>query len=106
FPLPPDPSVKLAFQEGQDPPSEDPAVREAYDFAGVTYDFYLAVLRRNSLDGAGMTLRSCVHYGQRVVNAYWDGEQMLYGDGDGRRFLRFTQSLKVVSHELTHGAMR
>jgi Zn-dependent metalloprotease len=36
-------------------------------------------------------------------NAFWNGEQMAYGDGDGKLFRRFTQSLDVVGHELTHG---
>jgi Zn-dependent metalloprotease len=38
-------------------------------------------------------------------NAFWNGEQMAYGDGDGDVFLRFTKSLDVVGHELTHGVI-
>jgi Zn-dependent metalloprotease len=36
-------------------------------------------------------------------NAFWNGEQMAYGDGDGVLFNRFTLSLDVIGHELTHG---
>jgi Zn-dependent metalloprotease len=61
---------------------------------------------RNSLNGQGMTLISSVHYGDEVANAFWNGEQMLYGDGDGTLFGRFTKSIDVVGHELTHGVVQ
>jgi Zn-dependent metalloprotease len=100
----------LVRSEGQGPVA-DPAVNEAFDHAGATYDFYDAVFRRDSLDGDGMTLVSTVHLaesdgsGQFVPldNAFWDGKQMAYGDGDDLIFRRFTRSLDVVGHELTHG---
>jgi Zn-dependent metalloprotease len=38
-----------------------------------------------------------------MSNAFWDGAQMAYGDGDGEVFQGFTRSLDVVGHELTHG---
>jgi Zn-dependent metalloprotease len=50
-----------------------------------------------------MTLLSIVHYGNNVGNAYWDGEQMLYGDGDNILFSRLTQGVDVAVHEMTHG---
>jgi Zn-dependent metalloprotease len=86
-------------------------VNEAYDFSGDTFDFYLERFGRNSLDDAGMTLTSSVHVGeadgsdrhQPMNNAFWDGSQMAYGDGDGVVFQCFTKSLDVVAHELTHG---
>jgi Zn-dependent metalloprotease len=101
FPLP----GELVRREG-DGPTRDEAVNEAYDYAGVTYDFYHDVLSRNSLDGNGMSLISSVHYGRRINNAFFDGEQMLYGDGDGRIFISFTKALDVVAHELTHGVVQ
>jgi Zn-dependent metalloprotease len=81
----------------------DPAVNEAYDGAGVTYDLYWDVYQRNSLDGNGMRLDSTVHYEQQYDNAFWDGSQMVYGDGDGQLFHRFTLAVDVIGHELTHG---
>lgn len=101
---------KLVRSEGQAKVA-DAAVNEAYDFSGDTYDFYNKVFQRNSLDGNGMTLRSSVHVGEidqtgklgPMNNAFWNGEQMAYGDGDGIIFQRFTRSLDVVGHELTHG---
>ena len=50
-----------------------------------------------------MRLDSTVHYGRRFENAMWDGEQIVFGDGDGRIFNRFTRSLDVIAHEWTHG---
>jgi hypothetical protein len=84
-------------------PIGDPATDEAYDSAGLTYDFYQAVFQRNSLDGRGLRLDSTVHYSSGYNNAFWNGQQMIYGDGDGTIFTRFTVSVDVIAHELTHG---
>lgn len=92
-----------------DPPTGDPAVDEAYDGSGATYDLYKEIYDRNSLDGNGMPLISTVHYEQNYDNAFWNGEQMVYGDGDEDRpeperlFNRFTIAIDVIGHELTHG---
>jgi Zn-dependent metalloprotease len=95
---------KLVRREG-DEKHKDAAVNEAYDNSGTTYDFYLKRFARNSLDGKGMTIVSSVHVGKQLNNAFWNGRQMAYGDGDGSIFTRFTQSLDVVGHELTHGVV-
>jgi Zn-dependent metalloprotease len=85
------------------PPSGDPAVDEAYDGAGATYDFFKEIFERNSIDGEGLRLDSTVHFDKSYNNAFWNGTQMVYGDGDGRMFDRFTKSIDVIGHELTHG---
>jgi len=92
----------LVRSEGS-PPSADPAVNEAYDGAGATYDLYAQVFDRNSVDDRGLRLDSTVHYGVKYDNAFWNGTQMVYGDGDGELFERFTKSIDVIGHELTHG---
>jgi Zn-dependent metalloprotease len=92
----------LVMNEG-DPASSDVEVNEAYDGAGATYDLYFEVYGRNSVDGEGMRLDSSVHYGKDYDNAFWNGAQMVYGDGDGKLFERFTRSVDVIGHELTHG---
>ena len=92
-----------------DPASTDVAVNEAYDGSGITYDLYLNVYGRNSIDGNGLKLDSTVHYQKGYDNAFWNGQQMVYGDGDEdlppeqRLFNRFTIALDVIGHELTHG---
>jgi Zn-dependent metalloprotease len=86
-----------------DPPSNDVAVNEAYEGAGLTYDLYKEQFDRNSLDDRGMRLDSTVHYGDHFDNAFFDGRQMVYGDGDAQLFKRFTIAVDVIGHELTHG---
>jgi Zn-dependent metalloprotease len=96
----------LARNEG-DAKSSDAAVNEAYDHSGTVYDFYWKILGRNSLDDEGMRIISSVHVGEGpgvpMNNAFWDGSQLAYGDGDGVIFNRFTKALDVVGHELAHG---
>ncbi|MFZ5886400.1 MAG: M4 family metallopeptidase [Chloroflexota bacterium] len=98
----------LVRQEG-DAPTADAAVNEAYDGSGATYDLFKEVYSRDSIDGGGMQLKSTVHYRKGYDNAFWNGEQMVYGDGDedlpeqDRLFNRFTISIDIIGHELTHG---
>lgn len=83
--------------------SKDVQINEAYDYSGATYDFYSKVFGRNSIDNKGMRLDSSVHYYTNYDNAFWNGAQMVYGDGDSVIFQRFTKCLDVIGHELTHG---
>jgi Zn-dependent metalloprotease len=92
----------LIRSEGRDP-SGDVAVDEAYGGFGATFDLYRDVYRRNSIDNNGMDLVGTVHYGDQYDNAFWDGAQMVFGDGDGTIFNRFTIAIDVIGHELTHG---
>jgi Zn-dependent metalloprotease len=81
----------------------DEAADEAYDALGSTYDFYKKVYNRNSLDDRGFRLDASVHYDQDYDNAFFDGRQMVFGDGDGVIFVGFTKAIDVIAHELTHG---
>ena len=92
----------LARSEGQAAAGDD-AVDEAYDGLGATYDFYWEVFTRHSIDDEGLPLRGTVHFGQAYDNAFWNGEQLVFGDGDDQLFRRFTVCLDVIGHELTHG---
>ena len=95
------PGIKVRV-EGQ-PATGDPAVDEAYEALGASYDFFWKVLGRDSIDNNGFALIGSVHYGQGYENAFWNGAQMVFGDGDGEIFQRFTRSLDVIAHELAHG---
>ncbi|WBG91811.1 M4 family metallopeptidase [Pantoea piersonii] len=92
----------LLRTEGQSD-TGDIAAREAWDYLGVTYDFFWQAYQRNSLDNQGLKLLGTVHYGKAYQNAFWNGQQMVFGDGDGEIFNRFTIAIDVVAHELTHG---
>ena len=81
----------------------DQAADEAYDGFGATWRLFHDVYGRDSIDGAGLPLAGTVHYGKGYDNAFWNGERMVFGDGDDEIFGRFTASLEVIGHELTHG---
>jgi Zn-dependent metalloprotease len=83
--------------------STDPSVNRAFDGFGVTRDFYSQIFNRNSIDDLGMRLDGYVHRGVSYNNAFWDGQEMVFGDGDQVVFTDFTASLDVIAHELTHG---
>ncbi|MFE7963394.1 M4 family metallopeptidase [Streptomyces cellulosae] len=87
------------------PETDDPAVTRAYDHLGATYRLFSEVYGRDSLDGKGLPLIASVHYGTDYANAFWDGRQMAFGDGDGDLFVCFTSALDVIAHELTHGVV-
>ncbi|MGW4060011.1 M4 family metallopeptidase [Amycolatopsis sp. NPDC004747] len=92
----------LAREEGSGPVG-DAATDEAYDGLGATFDLYWAAYGRDSIDNAGNDLVGSVHFGQDYDNAFWDGRQMVFGDGDGQYFNRFTIAVDIMGHELTHG---
>ncbi|MCA1840502.1 MAG: M4 family metallopeptidase [Actinomycetota bacterium] len=95
------PGVIVRTERGHS--TSDPEVEEAFSGLGATYDFYWKVFERDSIDGRGLPLLAVVHYQSDYDNAFWDGTQMIFGDGDGRLFNRFTSSLDIIGHELTHG---
>jgi vibriolysin len=92
----------LTRSEGQ-ASTGDAHVDLNYDRLGTTYDCYQAVFGRDSYDGMGAPLVSTVHYGSGYVNAYWDGTQMVFGDGNGVDSGELGRDLDVTVHELTHG---
>ncbi len=96
---------RLVRSEGSGP-SSDQAADEVYDYFGNTYDFYMNVFGRDSVDGMGLPLVGTVHIGRDYSNAFWNGREMGFGDGDGILFNRFTSSLDVIGHELTHGVVQ
>jgi Zn-dependent metalloprotease len=85
------------------PALKDPAVNEAYDGFGATHAFYWQAYRRQSIDDNGLELEGVVNFGQKYDNAMWDGQRMIFGNGDDKIFKRLTLSLDVIGHELTHG---
>lgn len=97
--------------EGE-PPTDDVAANEAYDGAGSTYALYREIYGRESIDGRGLRLDSTVHFRTGYDNAFWNGRQMVYGDGDedlpvdDRLFNRFTIAIDIIGHELTHGVVQ
>ncbi|MFD0007330.1 M4 family metallopeptidase [Streptomyces sp. NPDC127178] len=88
--------------EGADP-GQDATVNRAYSGLGATFELFLKAYARHSIDGDGLPLDATVHYDENYNNAFWNGEQMVFGDGDGEIFLDFTIPIDVIGHELSHG---
>ncbi|WP_048439532.1 M4 family metallopeptidase [Caenimonas sp. SL110] len=88
------------------PPARDKVANQAYDNVGIALQFYKTVLARASVDGKGERIQVSVHYDDRFPNAMWTGRQVIVGDGDGRHFKGFAQSLGIIAHEFSHGVMQ
>ncbi|MFF0341038.1 M4 family metallopeptidase [Kribbella sp. NPDC004875] len=78
------------------------AAVDAHYGAATTFDYYKSVHGRNGIFGDGKGVPSRVHYGSNYVNAFWDGKQMTYGDGDNVAAGPLV-SLDVAGHEMSHG---
>ncbi|WP_338023593.1 M4 family metallopeptidase [Archangium primigenium] len=91
----------LRRSEGQAPVGDN-HLDTNYDRLGETYACYKTLFNRDSLDNAGAPLLSTVHYARNYVNAYWDGTQMVYGDGDNVNSIALGLDADVTTHELTH----
>jgi Zn-dependent metalloprotease len=103
-----EPSGKVPFKDANNAWGEakdaarTKAAVDAHYGAQMTYDFYKDVLGRDSIDGKGEKLVSYVHVGSELVNAFWDGQKMSYGDGNGTDSGPLT-TLDIAGHEITHG---
>jgi Zn-dependent metalloprotease len=95
---------ELARAEGQ-PPVRDTMVNEAYDHLGITYQFFWENYARDSIDDQGMPLKATVHYQKNYSNAFWNGKEMVIGDGDDEIFNRFTISTDIIAKELAKGVV-
>ncbi|MCD4526538.1 protealysin inhibitor emfourin [Nocardioides sp. cx-173] len=82
--------------------SGDAAVDEAAAGAAGSLALFEEVYGRSSYDDAGARVSLTVHYGRDYANAFWDGTQLVFGDGDGEVFERFTKPVDVLAHEFTH----
>ena len=95
-----------AVRDDDDPPTGDPAVDEAHLSAGQAWDLFADTFGRRSYDGNGATALVTVHFGRDYDNAFWDGQQLVFGDGDGELFDRFTKPMDVMVHEFTHAVVQ
>ena len=85
-----------------DAASGDQAVDEAYVGVEASLALFSEVFGRSSYDDQGAPVIATVHYEQNYDNAFWDGTQLVFGDGDGQVFDRFTKPVDVLGHELSH----
>jgi len=94
----------LVMTEGSAPTS-DTDINDAYMYTGVCYDYFYTTFGRDSYNNRGAAMISTVHYGLNYNNAFWNSQQMVFGDGDGVTFSSFAADLTVVCHELTHAVV-
>lgn len=81
-------------------------VNAIYDYGGDTYDHFFDNYGFDSLDGAGLPILATADYCEvgpsaascpgQFFNAFWDGSQIVFGDG-------FGLADDVVGHEFAHG---
>ena len=82
--------------------STDPEVEFAYNNTGAFYEAHFGFWGRDSYDNLGAPLLSSVHYSTNYCNAFWNGGQLVFGDGNGTSCLSFAASVDYTAHELTH----
>lgn len=80
-----------------------PALVDAHVYASVTDDYYQSIHNFDWLTYYSQGMVSSAHLKRNYSNAFWNGTQMAYGDGDGVNFLEMCGDLDVVAHELSHG---
>lgn len=78
------------------------AAVDAHYYTGEVYNYYKNNFNRNSYDANGANMVSTVHYGTNYNNAFWNGSQMVYGDGDGTLLGPVSAAFDVIAHEFTH----
>lgn len=88
-----------------EPESGDAAVDEAAHGVEASLALFRDVYQRASYDAAGAPVSVTVHYEQSYANAFWDGTQLVFGDGDGEIFDRFTKAVDVLGHEFAHAVI-
>ncbi|NJN35465.1 MAG: M4 family metallopeptidase, partial [Saprospiraceae bacterium] len=81
-------------------------VNAAHENAGIIRAYFKNQLGWDSIDGNAMDMLVNVHYLVRYNNAFWDGEEMTFGDGDGVNFSGFARALDVSGHEIAHGVIQ
>jgi len=100
------------IREFQNTPCGDIAVDEVYDSIIALRSLLGDKLGRNSLNNKGIPIRAVVHYGRDYDNAFWDGREIVFGDGDDgttvtpKIFHRFTMDIDITAHELGHGVVQ
>jgi Zn-dependent metalloprotease len=95
----------IVREEGSEP-AADRSANEAYDHLGTIIEFYKDVFERNSFDGTGGNITATIHYSENYCNAFWNGVQLVVGDGDGKLFGSFTSTVDIIAHELAKAVIQ
>lgn len=93
----------LKLQNEWAPTLTDPQVLAAHTSAGNMWKFLAEVLGRTSIDNKNMVITSSVKYDKNYNNAFWDGDSLQMGTGDGSFFTSLAMDDSVIYHEIIHG---
>ncbi len=96
-------AARLIWKTGSKRLPKDKDAKNVKTGGESTWQFYYDLFKRNSVDNMGMILKQFIHYDKKYDNAFWDGREMIYGDGDRKIFSSFTSDIDIIGHELTHG---
>lgn len=72
---------------------------------GLVYDFFATNFSRDAIDGNGSTMNIIINFKENFNNAFWNGQFMVFGNGDGQAFGNLAASLDVTAHEMSHGVI-
>ena len=86
------------------PPAAGAAV-DAHAFMAATWDHFAELHGRAGWDDSGKGTKATVHFGDKLNRAFFDGKQLVFGDGDGTTMRPLSAGLDIVAHELTHGVV-
>jgi vibriolysin len=80
----------------------DSVINDGHGYAEITLNFLKDWMGRDSINDNGFVIVSRIHYSRQYENAFWDGQQMTYGDGK-TTFYPLTGGVDVIAHEVDHG---
>lgn len=93
-------------REENQPPCGTYEVDTAYDHIGIAYQFFNEVILLNSPDMLPEEIICGVNADSRYVEAVWDIDRILLGEGDGTVTTNFAYGLDIITHELSHSIIK
>ena len=102
------PHGRTVLREGDHAEFRDDDAGVVYRNAKKLFEFYANEMQRGGIDGLSGDMKIVVHVGREYANAFWDGDEMGFGDGDGTLFPTggFVKDVTVLGHEMTHGVVQ
>jgi Zn-dependent metalloprotease len=97
-------SAKITIREGLEA-SPDETANKLFNNLKISRAFFQNYFGFFTNPPHSFPITAYLHYGKNLSSAYWDGQNLVFGDGDGKHFSRFAESLEVVAHELMHGVI-
>lgn len=94
------PGTVATSNQKENPHVADPVVNTAFKRTQAIHEFWLKVFGMCSFDNRNGEIRTTVHFGKNFANAFWNGQQLVFGDGD--KTFKHLLELSVMGHEFGH----